>query len=80
MFGVPVTLTFQGREKINTDIGAFCSLSVRGLVIIYIIYLATKMTTHELDTFKTTEHPSDFAEIGRVPISNLGFNMVVGFS
>jgi len=38
------------------------------------------MATHELDSFKTTEHLCDYSEIGRLPVSSLGFNMLVGFS
>ena len=56
MFGLPVTLSFQGRNKISTDFGAFCTLAVKVLIIIYITFLSTKMASHELDSIQATEH------------------------
>lgn len=80
LFGVPVSLTFQGRNKISTDCGAFCSLAVRALIIVYIIYLGTKMSTHELDSYQSSEHETDFTQLGSIFARDLGFDMAIGFN
>lgn len=61
---MPVTLTFQGKDQIKTGCGAFLSLVVRIIVITFATFMALKMASHELDSYRTTEHTVDFQEVG----------------
>ena len=56
-------------NKITSDCGAFCTLAVKVLIIIYVVYLGVKMASHDLDSVSVTEHRSDFLEQGIVSLS-----------
>jgi len=78
LFGVPVTLTFQGRDQVKTGCGAFISILVRLLIIVYVTFMAVKMTVHELDYYRTTDHLLNFSDLGPVSLSELGFTLAIG--
>jgi len=40
MFGQPVSLQYKGKQHINTDFGAFCSLIIKITLLVYAAWLA----------------------------------------
>lgn len=38
------------------------------------------MSTHELDSYQSAEHKTDFTQLGSVFARDLGFEMAVGFN